>query len=125
MFWLGAVGIPYGALIVIAIYEALSTSHTFNKGVLEAGVNACILGIGVTGALFSTPEIGKKIGISGFAIAFVVLLVDLALVGFCLHLRKKGDNVGYGRAILSILLGLLSIGINTGIVILLGGPTQP
>ena len=125
MFWLGAVGIPYGALLVIAIYEALSTNQTASKIVLEIGVNACILGIGVSGALFSTPEIGRRIGISGFALAFAVLLGDLAITGFGLHLRKKGNSVRYGTALLGVFLGLMSLGINTGIVLVLGGPDQP
>ena len=120
MFWLGAVGVPYAALLVIAIYEALATTYTLNKGVLELGINACILGIGVSGALFSTPEIAKNIGVSNIALTVIILFADLAITGLCLHLRKNGSIVSFGKAALGIFLGLISLGINTGIVLFFG-----
>ena|SRR5215213_11856029 len=123
MLWLGTVGVPYGALIAIIILEWLVSNPTFNEGVMDVGVNACILGMGVTGALFSTREIGQKIGVEGFAIAIIILFLDLILVGICLHLRKNATTVGYGRALLALVLGLLSLGINSGIVVF-GGPAN-
>jgi len=120
MFWLGAVGVPYGALLVIAIYERLATTYTLNKGALELGINACILGIGVSGALFSTPEVGKNIGVSGIALTVIILFADLAITGLCLHLRKNEHIVSFGKAAWAVFLGLLSLGINTGIVLFFG-----
>ncbi|MGZ8845346.1 MAG: hypothetical protein ACXW3C_02680 [Pyrinomonadaceae bacterium] len=109
---------------MIAIYERLATTYDLNEGVLELGINACILGIGVSGALFSTPEVGKNIGVSGIALTVIILFADLAITGLCLHLRRRSEYgwVSFGRAALGIFLGLLSLGINTGIVLFFGVP---
>lgn len=116
MYWLGAVGIPYLALLALAVIEGRGASHSFVHRFLEMGIDACILGIGVTGALFASHEVKSRIGDAATTLAIVLLLGDLIIAGLCLHLRDFEPMSDIWRARCSIFLGVLILAINTGIV---------
>jgi hypothetical protein len=110
MFW--AICIPYLALLALAIIEgkgALNWSQRF----IRFGIDACVLGIGVCGAIFANEAVQAHFGKNATGIAVVCLLVTLALTGLCLHLREFAGISEKWRARLSIFLGLLILAINS------------
>jgi hypothetical protein len=116
VYWLGAVGIPYLALLTLAVIEGRGASKTFSDRFLELGIDACILGIGITGALFASREVKAKFGDYATMAALVLMFVDLIIAGFCLHLRNFDRFTPAWKARVSIFLGTLILTINTSIV---------
>lgn len=116
MSWIEAVGIPYLALLVLAIFEGRGRAATYAQMFIEIGIDACVLGIGICGAIFANPGIEAKLGKSAFPLGLFMLLVTMALTGFCRH-QRDWDRLGeVSRARLSIFLGLVILGINSAIV---------
>ena len=89
---------------------------TYAQMFIEIGIDACILGIGVCGAIFANPEVDKRLGPNGFPLAVFMLFVTLGLTGFCRHQRDWTRINETQRARLSILTGTLILGINTAII---------
>ena len=116
MFWLEAVGIPYLALLVLAIFEGRGRATNYAQMFIEIGIDACILGIGICGAIFANPDVERKLGASAFPVGITMLLVTMGLTGFCRHQRDWDRIPEISRARLSIFLGLLILGLNTAIV---------
>lgn len=116
MYWLEAVGIPYIALFVLAIFEGKGKSHTYAEMFIEIGIDACMLGIGVCGAIFANPQVEAKLGPKASGISVFMLLVTLGLTGLCRHQRDWDKLTEVGRARLSIFLGLLVLGLDTAVV---------
>src|SRR5882724_1494486 len=116
MSWLEAVGIPYVALLVLAIFEGKGKAKTYSEMFIEIGIDACILGIGICGAIFANPAIETKMGKSTFPMGLFMLLVTMGLTGFCRHQRDWDKLKEISRARLSIFLGLVVLGINTAII---------
>ena len=114
--WLGGVGIPYLALLALAVIEGRGGWDTVARKFLELGIDMCVLGIGVTGALFANDAVEHKLGNATAPIAVTMLLIDLIVAGLSLHMRTTKFWVERTRATVSIFLGVLIIGINTGIV---------
>jgi hypothetical protein len=113
----GAVGIPYLALLALTVLEGRGGWSSFARKFLELGIDMCVLGIGVTGALFANDHIADHLGPSATATAISMLLIDLILAGFALHLRSAPESWNERRrATASIFLGVLILAINTGIV---------
>jgi hypothetical protein len=110
MSWLEGVGIPYLALAALAVIEGLGALETLARKFLELGIDAGILGIGVSGALLS----GKQVQ-TDYAVA--LLFVELIIIGLSLHLRKWDRWSEENRASVSLFLGFLILGINTSIVL--------
>jgi hypothetical protein len=115
MPWLEAVGIPYLALIALAIIEGRG-SLTWAQRFIRFGIDACVLGIGVCGAIFSNDTVQQHLGKHTTGIAVMCLLVSLILTGLCLHLREFPGIRETWRARLSIFLGLAILAINTEIL---------
>ncbi len=116
MFWLEAVGIPYIALLVLAIFEGKGRAGSYAQMFTEIGIDACILGIGICGAIFANPDVEKKLGSSAFPVGITMLLITMGLTGFCRHQRDWDKLKEIPQARLSIFLGLVILGINTAIV---------
>ena len=116
MRWLAGVGIPYLALIVLAVIEGGGGWDTFARKILELGIDLCILGIGVCGALFATQQGNGKTPDPPVGVAVSVVLVTILITGFCLNLRKSEGAGERTRATISLFLGIVILGINTLIV---------
>ncbi len=114
---IGAVGIPYLALLALTVLEGRGGWDTFARKILELGIDTCVLGLGVTGALFASDRIAERLGQGATSAAVSMVLIDLILTGFALHLRSEppiwSEKV---RAATSIFLGFLILAINCGIV---------
>jgi hypothetical protein len=116
---IGAVGIPYLALLALTVLEGRGGWESFARKFLELGIDLCVLGIGVTGALFANNQIADRLGPSATAAALSMVFVDLILTGFALHLRAGPQRWSEKiRAAASIFLGFLILAINSTIVFL-------
>ena len=60
IFLLAVVGIPYLALIAITAIEGRGRWANLSQRGIELGIDACILGLGVSGALFGSHEVRAK-----------------------------------------------------------------
>jgi hypothetical protein len=116
VLWLETVGIPYLALIALATMAAgRGREQTVAEIFVDLGIDACILGIGISGAVFANAEI--RAGENAGAIGIAGVLVDLAITGICLRLREwRWPSEGW-RAVLSLFLGVFILVINTAIVV--------
>jgi len=117
MRWLEAIGIPYLALIAIAVAEGRGGWKSFARKFVEFGIDLCILGLGITGAIFGSDMVAARLGNHATPIGIACTLGDLIVTGFCLHLRGPDpDNESPRNASMSIFLGLLILGFNSEIV---------
>jgi hypothetical protein len=110
-----AVGIPYLALVALTIIEGRGKLN-WSQRFIRFGIDACVLGMGVCGAMFSNEGVQQHLGKNTVVVAVICLLCNLAITGLCLHLREFGGITEKWRARLSIFLGMLILGINTEIV---------
>jgi len=114
---LGQVGIPYLALLAIFVIEGRAPHNTLSEKVVELGIDACVLGIGVSGAFFASKGINARLGEWAATFAQAALLLELIITGFCLHLRSLDYLNERARARLSIFFGVLILLIDTGVVL--------
>jgi tellurite resistance protein TehA-like permease len=116
IFVLAIVGIPYLALLALTAIEGRGQSPNLSHRGIEVGIKACILGLGVSGALFGSHEVRVKMGDVTAVIAIVVVFVDVTIAGLCLHLRAQSTKfTEVARASVSIFLGVLILALNVGI----------
>lgn len=111
MSWLEGIGIPYLALIALAVIEGKGPL-TWPQRFIRFGIDLCMIGIGVCGAVFANGAVQAKFGAQAAGMAVAVLLLTLTISGLCLHLREFAGISEKWRARLSIFLGLLILGIN-------------
>jgi hypothetical protein len=112
--WLDGVAIPYMALLTLAIIEGGGGWPSLRRKFFELGIDACILGIGVCGALFGHDHIHATLGGHAATVAILAIFVELALTGICLNLRT--ENPSQGRVAASLFLGTLILGLNSVII---------
>ncbi|MFI5353396.1 MAG: hypothetical protein ACHQZS_10580 [Candidatus Binatales bacterium] len=118
--WLKEVGIPYLALIAITVIEGLAPWPTFFRKGIELGIDACILGLGVSGASLAGNGISSKLGADAVGVAVALILLDIIILGVCLHQRDGVLLSERARMRLSIFMGVLMLLINSGIVLTWG-----
>ncbi|HEV2169740.1 MAG TPA: hypothetical protein VGR40_02270 [Candidatus Binatus sp.] len=109
---MGAVGVPYLALLAFAVLQRPGLDQTLAEQITEFGIDLCVLGLGVSGALFSADSLGRNAP----PIVVAALLLELVISGICLRL-KEGTMEGKTKATLCVSLGVLILAINTGVAI--------
>jgi hypothetical protein len=110
-----AVLIPYLALIALSVIEGrghLNWSQRF----IRFGIDACVLGIGIGGGLFSSDNVQQKFGKHTVAFALGFTLINLLITGVCIHLREFAGIREPWRARISFFLGIVIMGLNAEIV---------
>jgi hypothetical protein len=110
MPWLGAVGVPYLALLAFAVLRRPAPDQSVADQLSELSIDLCVLGLGVSGALFS----GDSLGRNAPAVVVAVLLLELIISGICLRL-KEGGLAPPTKAAVSLFLGVLILAINSGV----------
>jgi hypothetical protein len=106
MPWLDYVGIPYLALIAVAVLERGGGWDSLSRKVLELGIDACILGLGVTGSLFAGGLTKSRLGEDTAGLAVAAVLIELIVLGLCLNMRTWERWTERSRASASIFLGV-------------------
>ena len=116
MEWLDYVGIPYLALLALAVIEGDGGWHSLARKVIELGIDACILGIGITGAIFAGDPARGKLGNNTAGVAVATIFAELIIVGLCLHLRHWQRWGERARATLSIFFGVTMLTVTSEII---------
>jgi hypothetical protein len=107
MMWLDYVGIPYLALLALAVIEGHGGWDSLARKIIELGIDACILGIGITGAIFAGDPMRNQLGNNTAAVAVAAIFAELTVVGLCLHLRTWRRWGERARASVSLFLGVV------------------
>ena len=111
-----SVGVPLLFVLVMASVESLAKPTTFWNKMTDVGWDLCILGIGVTGGIFSNPIMEQRFGGSTSLItAIVVIAVDLGFGTGILHLKKRRDPADRITGSACIFLGCLAVGLPAGL----------
>lgn len=117
MSWLGGVGVPYLALLAFAVLKRPTAGQELTDQVFEFGIDLCVLGLGVSGALFANERVEAKFGARAPTVAVAVLLLDLIIAGICLRQREQEWNART-KASISIFLGIVILGINSTVALM-------
>ncbi len=75
----------------------------------DVGWDLCILGIGVTGGIFATPEMERGWGPEGSLLAAVIVIAVNLLAGIGIQVLRR--NLGAGRLLGNscLLLGVFAV----------------
>ena len=107
MPWLDYVGIPYLALLAVAVLERGGGWESLSRKVLELGIDACILGLGITGSLFAGDPIRSRLSNDAAGLGVAAILVELTILGLCLNMRTWQRWGERARASVSIFFGTM------------------
>ena len=112
MPWLGAVGVPYLALLAFAVLQRPGPGQSMFDQASEFGIDLCVLGLGVSGALFSADSLGRNAP----PVVVAALLIELIIAGICLRLKESALEP-LTKASVNVALGILILTINSGVAI--------
>ena len=106
---IGSVLIPFLFVIVMSGVEYLAKPRLLWELMIDVGWDLCILGIGVTGSIFATPEMEKGWGSEGSLLAAVIVIAVNLLAGIGIQILRR--NLGAGRLVgnSSTALGLFAV----------------
>ena len=105
----GSVVIPFLFVIVMSGVEYLAKPRLLWDLMTDVGWDMCILGIGVTGGIFSAPEMEKGWGPEGSLLAAVIVIAVNLVAGIGIQILKR--DLGTGRVVgtFGIVLGIFAV----------------
>ena len=105
----GSVVIPFLFVLVMSGVEYLAKPRLLWDLMTDVGWDMCILGIGVTGGIFSAPEMEKGWGPEGSLLAAVIVIAVNLVAGIGIQILKR--DLGTGRVVgtLGIVLGIFAV----------------
>jgi hypothetical protein len=105
----GSVVIPFLFVLVMSGAEYLAKPRLLWDLMTDVGWDMCILGIGVTGGIFSAPEMEKGWGPEGSLLAAVIVIAVNLVAGIGIQILKR--DLGTGRVVgtLGIVLGIFAV----------------
>ena len=106
---IGSVVIPFLFVLVMSGVEYLAKPRLLWDLMADVGWDMCILGIGVTGGIFSAPEMEKGWGPEGSLLAAVIVIAVNLVAGIGIQILKR--DLGTGRVVgtLGIVLGIFAV----------------
>ena len=106
---IGSVLIPFLFVIAMSGVEYLAKPRLLWDVMTDVGWDLCILGIGVTGGIFATPEMEKGWGPEGSLLAAVIVIAVNLLAGIGIQVLRR--NLGASRLVgnSSTALGLFAV----------------
>ena len=105
----GSVIIPFLFVLVMSGLEYLAKKRPLWELMSDVAWDLCILGIGVTGGIFSTPEMEKGWGPEGsLRAAVIVIAVDLG-AGVGVQVLRRDFGTGRLAGSYSIALGIFAV----------------
>ena len=106
---IGSVVIPFLFVIVMSGVEYLAKARLLWDLMTDVGWDMCILGIGVTGGIFSAPEMEKGWGPEGSLLAAVIVIAVNLVAGIGIQILKR--DLGTGRVVgtFGIVLGIFAV----------------
>jgi hypothetical protein len=107
--FVGSVVIPFLFVIVMSGVEYLAKSRPLWELMTDVAWDLCILGIWVTGGLFSAPEIEKGWGPEGSLLTAVVVIAVNLVAGICIQVLRR--NLAAGRLVGNscMVLGIFAV----------------
>jgi hypothetical protein len=105
----GSVVIPFLFVIAMSRVEYLAKPRLLWDLMTDVGWDMCILGIGVTGGIFSAPEMEKGWGPEGSLLAAVIVIAVNLVAGIGIQILKR--DLGTRRVVgtLGIVLGIFAV----------------
>jgi hypothetical protein len=105
----GSVVIPFLFVIAMSGVEYLAKPRLLWDLMTDVGWDMCILGIGVTGGIFSAPEMEKGWGPEGSLLAAVIVIAVNLVAGIGIQILKR--DLGTRRVVgtLGIVLGIFAV----------------
>jgi hypothetical protein len=105
----GSVVIPFLFVIAMSGVEYLAKPRLLWDLMTDVGWDMCILGIGVTGGIFSAPEMEKGWGPEGSLLAAVLVIAVNLVAGIAIQILKR--DLGTGRVVgtVGIVLGIFAV----------------
>ena len=103
---------PILAAFVMTGMESLARPVPFWEKAADVGWDLCILGVGITGGIFTNPAVETTFGVTSAPVAAViVILLDLGLAVAVLHIRKGRANISRLVGSSCFALGSLAVGL--------------
>ncbi len=93
----GSVVIPFLFVLVMSGLEYLAKPRPLWELMSDVAWDLCILGIGMTGGIFSTPEMEKGWGAEGSLLAAVIVIAINLGAGIGIQVLKR--NLGTSRLV--------------------------
>jgi hypothetical protein len=105
----GSVVIPFLFVIVMSGVEYLAKPRLLWDLMTDVGWDMCILGIGVTGGIFSAPEMEKHWGPESSLLAAVIVIAVNLVAGIGIQILKR--DLGTSRVVgtVGIVLGIFAV----------------
>ena len=105
----GSVVIPFLFVIVMSGVEYLAKPRLLWELMTDVAWDLCILGIGVTGGIFSALEMVKGWGPEGSLLAAVIVIAVNLVAGIGIQVLRR--NLGTGRLVgnCCVVLGVFAV----------------
>jgi hypothetical protein len=101
------------AVILMNFIESLRPMDFWDR-MMNVGWELCILGVGVTGGIFSHPAMGKIYGTFALYVAIAVIFLDLML-GVGVLKTKQGKIPPKHAGIGCVIMGVLAVAVPSGL----------
>jgi hypothetical protein len=112
----GSIVLPLVFMIVLGLAESLVEEKKFWDRAKDISWDLCVLGIGLTGGLFSDRQFVAYYRRFAPIVTAAVIGFDLLFAILILIFKKRyRESAGYGK--ISVLLGLLAIGMPASVLI--------
>lgn len=107
--------VPLAALLLVFVIEFQAAAPIADQ-MCRLGIHLCVLAIGATGALFIDPKLVGDFGVQWMAIlSILAVLTTVGLATVAIRIHHSNISAIY-KAAGSVFMGLLAIGIVSGIV---------
>ena len=105
----GSVVVPFLFVLAMSGVEYLAKPRLLWDLMTDVGWDMCILGIGVSGGIFSAPETEKGWGPEGSLLAAVVVIAVNLVAGISIQILKRNLEAGRLVANSCMTLGLFAV----------------
>ena len=106
--------IPLIYVLVMTGIEYLARPRPFWETVADASWDLCILGVGVTGGIFSNPAMKDQYGDDALLAAVIVTGINIGF-GIFIMILKKTAGIGRVGASICMGLGILAVALPSGL----------
>ena len=83
-----SVGLPFIALIVVLVLEAVGSRDSFRDWLINGSSDAAIAALGMSGHLFGDAVLMQRFGQFSAAVVFLTVLAVILCIALTLHLKR-------------------------------------
>ena len=115
--WIITVLVPYALLVgMTMLVRGRGTNDHFYKKAVDLSLDGCILGLGITAAIFGSRETRIALQENALYIGLLVSLINIFMLGFCANVSDLTQGSELRKAILSVLAASGTVAANTYVV---------